>query len=229
MEKNNVFRRYVLFLIGLFINSFGVAFITKASLGTSPISSVPYVLSLGFPFTLGQFTVVFNVLLVLMQVALLRKKFPLRDLLQIPVVGLFGFFIDVSMVILGGMNPEIYPIKIALLLVGCAILALGVYTEVAANVVMLPGEAFVRAVTIVFHTDFGITKVCFDVSCSVAAIIISLAVFSGVQGVREGTVIAAVIVGLISKVWGKILSPVVDRWLNGADLPKDAYESVSND
>ena len=54
MEK---IKRYIVFIIGLFINSMGVSLITKADLGTSPISSIPYVLSLNFPFSLGEFTV----------------------------------------------------------------------------------------------------------------------------------------------------------------------------
>lgn len=52
----NKLKRYILFFIGVFINSFGISVITKANLGTSPISSVPYVLSLNFPFSLGEFT-----------------------------------------------------------------------------------------------------------------------------------------------------------------------------
>ena len=41
--------RYLFFTLGLLINSFGIARITKGALGTSPISSTPYVLSLQFP------------------------------------------------------------------------------------------------------------------------------------------------------------------------------------
>lgn len=54
-----IMKRYFVFLIGLFVSSFGVAFVTKSNLGTSPISSIPYVLSLKFPFTLGEFTIAF--------------------------------------------------------------------------------------------------------------------------------------------------------------------------
>ena len=50
-------KRYLIFLVGLFVNSLGVSLITKVNLGTSPISSIPYVLSLNFPFTLGNFTI----------------------------------------------------------------------------------------------------------------------------------------------------------------------------
>ena len=72
MEK---LKRYFVFLIGLFINSLGVSLITKADLGTSPISSIPYVLSLNFPFTLGQFTIVFSLLLIVIQLIILRRNF----------------------------------------------------------------------------------------------------------------------------------------------------------
>ena len=87
-------KRYIIFLIGLFINSLGVSLITKAALGTSPISSIPYVLSLIFPFTLGQFTIYFSVLLVVLQLLILRRKFKVEHLLQIPISIAFGYFIE---------------------------------------------------------------------------------------------------------------------------------------
>ncbi len=89
-------KRYIIFLIGLFINSFGVSFITKADLGTSPISSIPYVLSLNFPFTLGEFTIFFSLLLIFLQLIILQKNFKLEHFLQIPVSIIFGYFIDLT-------------------------------------------------------------------------------------------------------------------------------------
>ena len=71
-------KRYCIFMIGLFINSLGVSLITKANLGTSPISSIPYVLSLNFPLTLGNFTILFSLILILFQFVLLNKKKRLR-------------------------------------------------------------------------------------------------------------------------------------------------------
>ena len=71
----NKLKRYIIFLIGLFINSLGVSLITKANLGTSPISSIPYVLSLNFPLTLGNFTIIFSLLLIFLQLLILRKNF----------------------------------------------------------------------------------------------------------------------------------------------------------
>ena len=58
MTKAEIFKRYLIFTIGLFVSSLGVAIVTKADLGTSPISSIPYVLSLRYPLTLGEFTII---------------------------------------------------------------------------------------------------------------------------------------------------------------------------
>ena len=206
MKKNNLFRRYIVFVFGLFISSLGVAFITKASLGTSPISSIPYVLSLKFSPSLGVFTIYFSLFLILLQIIILGKKFKKIDLLQIPVSVLFGYFIDISMFLLTWVDSDIYVVKVIYLLIGCVILGFGVYLEVIADVLMLPGESFVRSLTIRFGVDFGITKVCFDASMTVTAGVISYVLFSTINGVREGTIVAALIVGLIAKFFGKHLN-----------------------
>ena len=202
MEKR---KRYLIFLVGLFVNSMGVSLITKANLGTSPISSIPYVLSLNFPFTLGNFTIFFSIFLIALQLIILRKNFKLEHILQIPVSIIFGYFIDLTMILFSWVNPEAYIMKIVYLLIGCLILGVGVYMEVLADVVMLPGESFVRAIVLTWKTNFGTTKICFDVSMSVIAAVLSFIFAGRLAGVREGTVIAALLVGFIARLIGKKL------------------------
>ena len=202
MEK---LKRYLIFLVGLFVNSLGVSLITKANLGTSPISSIPYVLSLNFPFTLGNFTIFFSIFLIVLQLIILRKNFKLEHILQIPVSIIFGYFIDLTMILFSWVNPEAYIMKIVYLLMGCLILGVGVYMEVLADVVMLPGESFVRAIVLTWKTNFGTTKICFDVSMSVIAAVLSFVFAGRLAGVREGTVIAALLVGFIARLIGKKL------------------------
>ena len=202
MEK---LKRYLIFLVGLFVNSLGVSLITKANLGTSPISSIPYILSLNFPFTLGNFTIFFSIFLIVLQLIILRKNFKLEHILQIPVSIIFGYFIDLTMILFSWVNPEAYIMKIVYLLIGCLILGVGVYMEVLADVVMLPGESFVRAIVLTWKTNFGTTKICFDVSMSVIAAVLSFIFAGSLAGVREGTVIAALLVGFIARLIGKKL------------------------
>ena len=207
MEK---LKRYLIFLVGLFVNSLGVSLITKANLGTSPISSIPYILSLNFPFTLGNFTIFFSIFLIVLQLIILRKNFKLEHILQIPVSIIFGYFIDLTMILFSWVNPEAYIMKIVYLLIGCLILGVGVYMEVLADVVMLPGESFVRAIVLTWKTNFGTTKICFDVSMSVIAAVLSFVFAGRLDGVREGTVIAALLVGFIARLIGKKLAFLKD-------------------
>lgn len=104
------------------------------------------------------------------------------------------------------LSPAAYIWKILSLLCGCLILGFGVYIEVLADVVMLPGEAFVKAVSSTFHTEFGSTKVVFDASMAIIAGILSLFLFHRIEGVREGTIIAALVVGIAARAFGKKLN-----------------------
>lgn len=210
MSKKEIFKRYILFTIGLLVNSFGVSFITKASLGTSPISSIPYTLSLIFKPTLGMFTLYMSIILIVFQIMLLRKNFHRQYLLQIPVSMAFSWFIDLTMKMLSFMEPDKYYMKFLSLIVGCIILGVGVYMEMVADVVMLPGEVFVKAVSVTFHKDFGKTKVIFDSSMTIIAGAIGLLIFHKLAGVREGTIVAALLVGMIARLLKRKLSFIED-------------------
>ena len=223
MEK---LKRYIVFLIGLFINSLGVSLITKANLGTSPISSIPYVLSLNFPLTLGQFTIAFSLLLILIQLIILRRNFKAEHLLQIPISILFGYFIDLTMMLLFFVDPQSYISSVIYLLIGCLILGFGVYTEVLANVAMLPGESFVRAVSSTWKTEFGSTKVAFDVSLTIIAAVLSLIFAHRLDGVREGTIIAALLVGFIARLFGRWLSFLPPLLFGASESRQDQTEQT---
>ena len=203
------------------MNSLGVSLITKASLGTSPITSIPYVLSLSFPFTLGNFTIFFSVFLILLQLLILRKNFKLEHVLQIPISIIFGYFIDLTMLLFTWVNPQTYIMKIVYLLIGCLILGFGVYTEVLANVAMLPGESFVRAIVMKWHSEFGVSKICFDVSMTVIAGVLSFVFAGKLDGVRDGTVIAALLVGFIARLFGRFLSFVEPTLFPNSDTNTD--------
>ena len=138
--------RYVFFILGVAINSFGIAFVTKSAMGTSQISSIPYVFSLEFPsISFGMWTFLFNILFILLQVVLLKKDFHPIQFFQILVNVLFSGLIDLSMSALSFFQPEALWLRILSLLFGCLILALGICIEVAPDVLVVPGEGIVRA------------------------------------------------------------------------------------
>lgn len=180
--------------------------VTKANLGTSPISSIPYVLSLQFPLSLGNFTILFSLLLIFLQILILRKDFKFEHVLQIPVSIAFGYFIDLTMLMFYWVNPSHYLMQAVALLIGCIILGFGVYLEVLADVVMLPGESFVRSVVQKLQTNFGTSKIVFDSSMTIISGLLSLVFFHRLNGVREGTIVAALLVGFIARLFGKNLA-----------------------
>lgn len=204
--KNKLALRYLIFAAGLFLNGFGVAFITKASLGTTPIASIPYTLSLIFPsLSIGNFTIIVSLALILLQVLILRKRAHAVDIiLQVPISFLFGYVIDFSMWILSWFSPASYPAKFASMLLGCVIIALGAYFEVAADVTMLPADGFSRAISKVTAREFGTIKLITDSSQAAIALLLGLVFLHRLAGVREGTIIGALLIGNLVKITGRV-------------------------
>ena len=196
-------QRYFWFVIGIIINSFGVALITKAGLGTSPISSVSYVLSLQFPFTLGQFTFIVNMTFIFVQFILLKKDFEPIQFFQIAVNLIFSACIDISMNLLSWLTINNFMVGLFALLIGCSVLALGISIEVAPDVLVVPGEGIVRAISTVVEKRFGTIKIIFDVTLVSIATILSFLFFGKLSGLGLGTIISAIIVGYIVNLLNK--------------------------
>lgn len=207
MSKKELTKRYITFIIGLFISALGVAITKKGELGVSPISSVANVMSFRFPvLTLGNWLIVWNCILILGQILILRKKFQWIQLLQIPVSFLFGYFTDFGMWLLSFFPANVYVLRLALVVLGTAVLGLGISLAFQANVIMNSGEAFVKAVSDTIKKDFGNVKIVFDVSCVVFSILLSLLFFDfKIVGTREGTIIAALLTGISVKLFNKLL------------------------
>lgn len=204
-----ILKRYLLLLVGLSIMAFGVAFSIKASLGTSPISSVPYVTSLFTPLTVGTATITMHCVFILLQILILRKNYHPVQLMQLPVAFFFGYLTDFGVWAVQGITCNTYWQQWIVCLIGILLVAVGVSFEVKAGVVVLAGEGVVLAICKVLpKVKFGYMKVGFDVTLVVIACILSIVFTGRLQGVREGTVAAALLVGLIAKQLGKLLA----RW-----------------
>ena len=204
-----ILKRYLLLLVGLSIMAFGVAFSIKASLGTSPISSVPYVVSMFTPLTVGTATITMHCVFILLQILILRKNYHPIQLMQLPVAFFFGYLTDFGVWAVQGITCNTYWQQWIVCLIGILLVAVGVSFEVKAGVVVLAGEGVVLAICKVLpKVKFGYMKVGFDVTLVVIACILSIVFTGRLQGVREGTVAAALLVGLIAKQLGKLLA----RW-----------------
>lgn len=212
LKKKELFRRYIVFIIGLFFAGIGVAFTKHSNLGVSPISSVANVMSLKYSvISLGTWLIIWNCVMIIAQIVILRKDFKMYQLLQIPLSFLFGWFTDLGMKCVSLIQLDNYFTKILMLIIGIIILAFGISLSVIADVIMNSGEALVKAVSEKSHLEFGYVKVGFDVFCVISAIILSMIFFDGkIIGTREGTIISALCTGIVIKFITKYIRKYVD-------------------
>lgn len=193
--------KYLTVILGFYILSLGVVLFVKSSLGVTPISCVNYVLSLHTPLSLGTATFVFNILLILIELVLIRGIGTRRDrveiLLQVPFSALLGAFMDINMRLLEPVEVNSYFMAVALLAAGCVTQALGVVLELKPNVAIMSAEGVVKYSARRWGRDFGRMKVAFDVTLVTIAAMLSFSLAGHVEGLREGTVVAAVCTGFI--------------------------------
>lgn len=214
LTGSSIFRRVALCALGVFCVSFGIAVTASSDLGTSPISSVAWVacrvsqVSSSIPtLTFGTTSFILNVVFFLTQMAILKREFGRIQFLQLPCVFVFSVLIDISMWICGFLPPANYYGRVAMVFAGCAIVALGLAFEFAAEILYLPGDGMVKALTTVFKSKPGATKIAFDVFLTLSSVALSYALIRQCVGVREGTLISMFAVGFFLKLY----QPIVEK------------------
>lgn len=199
VKTAGMWSRWVTFLTGVFVMSTGIALSVHGQLGTAPISTFPAVMNAATPLTVGTITVLMNTVFVLIQMLILRRKFPLFQLVQIPIAVLFGALIDVSLWLTSWTYTDNYLLQWIVTIVGALILGVGVYIQVQPKLLYLPGEGLVMALTQVTTIRFGTMKQFVDWSLVIISLVVSLLLMQRLEGVREGTVFAAFAVGAVVK------------------------------
>ena len=204
-----ILKNYSILLIGLFIMSFGVALSVKSDLGTTPISCIPNVLKYAVPLSLGTITIIFNFLLVIIQVIILKNEFQRKQWLQVILTIFFGYFIDLALYILTPLQATDYLSQWIICIISCFIIAFGVYLEVISNAIVLPGEGVSLAVRHVTKIEFGILKTAFDSSNVIVGGILSLVLYGTFQGIGLGTIFAGIVVGYIVRFYRTIIEKII--------------------
>ena len=204
------YMRYVLYLISLFIISLGAAISIKANLGTSPLICIPYVSSLITNLSVGTTTFIFGFVLVALQIIILRGDFEKRQYLQVVMGTIFSAFIDFSLMLVDFINPVDYVSQLVVLLVSCFVIAIGVLLEIKTEVIYLPPDGIIVALSKALKKEFGKIKPYCDVTFVVITVILSMVFLGYLAGVREGTVISAIIIGPIVRVLKKYFDPYLD-------------------
>ena len=208
-----IIKKYALFLIGLFIASMGVAFSTKAGLGTSPVASLPYSVSLvSTVFTFGGWLNLLSVIQIITQVLILKGRINYFEIaVQTVLAFVYGYLTNLSCYLIKEIEVTAYPMQLLFMLLGCAILALGIWLQLQGAVAMLPGEAMNRAISKVTGKRYENIKIFFDILYIVLSACVCLVFLGKLEGVREGSVIAAVLVGTMIKGYHWIFDKIRNR------------------
>ena len=217
--------RWLLLVWGMLVATAGIVFITRAGLGTTPISTVPFTVGEITGLTFGEATFAVNILFVLVQWVLLRSRFHYSSFFQIPIVSVFSWFIDLHMGWTAWIGDGPYTIRFLWGFLGNLFLALGIYWQVASKTIVQPGEGMVLAFSVVLRKSFGTVKIWNDVTLVVLAVLLGFLFLGHVAGVREGTVVSAFLVGFLIKG----IAALRAKWGAKADGKKDETDSADSE
>lgn len=220
--KHNLKKRLVLYFLGLFIMTVGIAISVKSDLGVSPVSSIPYTLTCVWGIEMGKATILFHAVLVVLQIAILRKKFQVKNLLQVPVGVVFGYFTTFSNYLMSfAPDPQNLVLRLVMLLVSVVLIAVGIFFYLPANIMPLAGEGVMQAISDTLQVPFPRVKVAFDVTMVAVSLATCLLILHRLGSVGVGTVVAAVLVGVVLGQITKRFSGWRDALLEEVSQKKD--------
>ena len=214
LKNNNLVKRIIIYVIGLFLYSLGIAITAKSDLGIAPVSTLPYALSFVLPFSFGITTFFMTVIYVLIQIVILGRNFEKKEYLQIVVGILFSSFIDLAMLLLKDLNPVNYVNRLITLFIGCFVLAIGIVLSVVPDVITPPAEGAITVLSKKFNKEFGSMKILVDGSIVVLAVIVSLLFLGRLEGFKEGTIISIFLTGIYTKILFKTLGGRLEKLID---------------
>lgn len=206
---SSIILRWIRFVLGVCLIALGIALSIRSGLGATPISTIPTVLAEVTPITVGTYLIILNMIFVVLQVLLLRRRFPPFQLIQVPITVVFGLMCDVALWATEWIDPTHYAENLLWACLSVVVIAVGVYVEVQAKIAYLPGDGIVFTLHQVTRVRFGTVKQLFDLTLVLLAVVLGFLLIGELFGAREGTVLSAVGVGAVVKVIERLHS----RWL----------------
>lgn len=203
--------RAAIYCLGLLLMAFGVAFSVNSNLGVSPVNSLPYVISRILDVQMGTcVTCVFCIYIVL-QVIILRKDFKPVDLLQIVFSTIFGYFVDFAKLVVGDFAIPTYFGQLAMLAISIPFIAVGIILYMDVQLVPMPMEGLSTCVAQKLGKPFPTMKTIIDCIVVGTGVVLCFVFLGGLDGLREGTVITALVTGKVIAMLKKYISPVISR------------------
>ena len=202
--------RLGIYCLGLLILAFGIALAVNSKLGVSPVSSLPYVASLITNISLGTCTTVIYGLYILLQMVL-RRKFQPALLLQLVVSTIFGWFVDGAKFLLGDFCLPTYLGQLAMLAASILLIGFSLVLYIDVQLAPMPAEGLVGCISAKNGNPFSSMKTAFDCTSVLVAAVLSLLFLGRLTGIREGTVLTALLVGKTMGTLRKFVGPWIRK------------------
>ena len=210
-QKGKLALRVLIYCVGLMLIAFGVAISVNSNLGVSPVNSLPYVVSQIIGVRMGICVTVIFCFYILLQAILLGKEFQIVNVLQILFSTLFGYFVDFAKLLVGDFALPTYGGKLVMLAASIVLIALGVLLYMDVQLVPMPMEGLSSCIAKKLGKPFPTMKTIVDCIVVGTGIVLCFVFLGGLDGIREGTVITAVVTGKIIALLRKPISPVLKK------------------
>ena len=208
--------RIAIYCLGLWILAFGIALSVNSNLGVSPVSSLPYAVSRILNISLGNCTTIVYTVYILLQMVLLGGKFQPALLLQLVFSTIFGYFVDTAKLLLGDFCLPTYFGQLAMLAASVVLIGFSLVLYIDVNLAPMPAEGLVGCIAGKTGKPFSSIKTLFDCTSVLVAVVLSFVFLGKLDGIREGTVITALLVGRMMGMLRKYLSPLIRKVCFGA-------------
>ena len=203
--------RVLIYCLGLLSLAFGVAFSVNSNLGVSPVNSLPYVISRILNVQMGTCVTAVFCFYILLQILILGRKFNPVNLLQILFSTIFGYFVDFAKMVLGDFAIPTYFGQLTMLAISIPLIALGIVLYMDAQLVPMPMEGLSSCLADKFGVSFPNMKTIIDCLVVGIGLVLCFVFLGGLDGLREGTIITAVVTGKVIAILKKPLSPVLKK------------------
>ncbi|SHE87377.1 Uncharacterized membrane protein YczE [Seinonella peptonophila] len=212
MEKNAVIaemqsnssltKRWIMYLVGIYILTLGVSLSIRAGIGISPQSGLTRTMTVIFPqLSQGTYNFILELIMLLLTFLVLPKAFKLTNFASLIPAFALALFLDLNLSITNFIQLDVYYAKVILLIIADAALAFGLFLMIRANLVLMPIDMFVDTVFKRTKKKWGNIKTAFDCSLLIISACIGLIFLSKIMFIREGTILNAILVGQYIKLY----------------------------
>lgn len=211
------FSKELLYLLAILLISFSVAMISTTGFGVSMIVAPAYLVSLKFSWlTFGQAEyIVQGIWFVIF--CLVMRKFKIQYFFAFVTSLIYGFALDMWRLIIPHFNPDITAVgslpiglRIVYFIIGMILTSLAVAMFFQTYLYPQIYDFFVKFVSQRYNITQSKFKIAYDLFSLTLSVVLSLIFFKGFNGIGIGTLIMALLNGVIIGCFSKLINKYFD-------------------